>query len=220
MAGTGNKMQAVIFDMDGVLVQTEHLSWKAWNAVLIAHGKSMSEELFKSLIGTGNSAEVIQKHTRLNVSADDLQRDHQQRVMKLIDDEIEITAGITRLLADIQQRRLQLAVASNSTASFVMRVLKTTALDGFFEHVVTRDQVTRGKPEPDVYLEAAQRMGIAAENCLAIEDSTVGLQAALSAGMRGIALPNPALSGYDFSAAHQRYNSVTELHSALDLLLS
>lgn len=213
-------IEAVVFDLDGVLVQSERLSWKAWLDFLHEHGKTMGEDDFRSFIGTHDSAEVIRETFNLPLSAQEIITDHQQRVMDTLEEELIITEGIPALLEDLSGRGLPMAVASNSLRPYVPRVLEVCGFEKYFQAVVTRDDVTDGKPAPDVYLKAATSLGIDPGLCMAVEDSPVGLQAAIAAGMLSIAVPNPDLRHQNFEGAHHRYETMTSLHNSLESLLN
>ncbi|MBN1266084.1 MAG: HAD family phosphatase [Anaerolineales bacterium] len=212
------QIEAVIFDLDGVLVQSERVSWKTWLDFLQEFGKEMGDDDYRSLIGTHNSAEFIRTRLNLPLSAEEISQDHQRRVLEAIEHGVPVTKGTEALLADLSSRSLPLAVASNSHRHYVLRVLELTGLAQYFQAVVTRDDVPLGKPAPDVYLEAAARLGIPAKDCMAVEDSPVGLEAAVAAEMVSIAIPNPDLQEMDFEIAQYKFESIISLHNALSSL--
>ncbi len=213
------KVEAVIFDLDGVIVQSERLSWRIWQEYLQNLGKELSEEDYRQMIGTHNGAEFIKDRLNLPDSAEEIAREHLDRALLAIEDGVDVTDGIEPLLSDLASRSLPLAVASNSIRPYVPRTLEIAGLAGYFRAVVTRDEVPEGKPSPDVYLEAAARLGTPPERCMAVEDSPAGLQAALAAGMLSIAVPNQDLRQYSFDGAHNRFDSITDLHNSLESLL-
>lgn len=213
------KVEAVIFDLDGVIVQSERLSWRIWQEYLQNLGKELSEEDYRQMIGTHNGAEFIKDRLNLPDSAEEIAREHLDRALLAIEDGVDVTDGIEPLLSDLASRSLPLAVASNSIRPYVPRTLEIAGLAGYFRAVVTRDEVPEGKPSPDVYLEAAARLGTPPERCMAVEDSPAGLQAALAAGMLSIAVPNQDLRQCSFDGAHNRFDSITDLHNSLESLL-
>jgi HAD superfamily hydrolase (TIGR01509 family) len=212
------KIEAVIFDLDGVLVQTERVSWKTWLDFIRGFGKEMGEDDFRRLIGTHNSSEDIRASLDLPMTAEEITRDHQRRLMAEIERGVPVTDGIVDLLTDLSTRSIPMAVASNSARRYVLRILELTELEDYFQTVVTRDDVPNPKPAPDVYLEAASRLGIPSSACMAIEDSPIGLEASLAADMLSIVVPNPDLIHKNFDRAHQRYETVFSLHKALKTL--
>ncbi len=214
------KVKAVIFDLDGVIVQSERLSWQIWQEYLQEIGKELSEEDYRQMIGTHNGAEFIKDRLNLPDSAEAIAREHLDRALSAIEGGVEVTEGIEPLLSDLVSRSLPLAVASNSIRPYVPRTLEIAGLAHYFRTVVTREEVPDGKPSPDVYLEAAARLDIPSEHCMAVEDSPAGLQAALAAGMLSIAVPNQDLRQFSFDGAHSCFNSIMDLHNNLDSLLS
>jgi beta-phosphoglucomutase-like phosphatase (HAD superfamily) len=111
-------------------------------------------------------------------------------------------------------------VASNSFGEYVRRVLAVMDLRQVFACVCTREDARRGKPAPDLYLAAARCLGLPPGECVAVEDSPVGLQAALAAGVHAVAVPNERLRAQDFSGAAARYDSLEELTANLERLLA
>jgi HAD superfamily hydrolase (TIGR01509 family) len=129
---------------------------------------------------------------------------------------MEPMPGVSALLGALVTAGVPRAVASGAPSDWVLDGLKGVGLVGSFDAIVTSDQVRRGKPAPDVYIEAARRMGINAARCIAVEDSAPGLAAARAAGMRTVVIPHALTRLHDLSGADMRVNSATEL--SLDAL--
>jgi beta-phosphoglucomutase family hydrolase len=183
---------AYIFDLDGTLVDTMPLHYRAWNVAMRAVGLTgeLDEELFYSLGGvpTRDVAELIAKHYGLSIDPHavfhhkesiflDLQKD-----AKLIEPVVEIA------------RRMALthpvSIASGGPRDIVHRMLQISGLAPLFKVVITPEDVARGKPAPDMFLLAAQRMGVAPTKCLVFEDAEPGMRAAEAAGMRWVRVPS------------------------------
>lgn len=214
-------MQAVIFDLDGLMINSEELSLQAWRAVLATSGRRLDDTDYHALIGMDSQATagLVIRLTGVPLAWDDLARLHWQRLLELIDDQLEPRPGLLALVSTLIARGYPLAVASNSPTDYVERALKAIRLREAFRRVIGRDQVVNGKPAPDVYLAAAAGLGVSPECCLALEDSPTGMQAALAAGMRCVVVPNEHLVGAGFSGAYRQYGSLGALHAALDTLL-
>jgi HAD superfamily hydrolase (TIGR01509 family) len=139
--------------------------------------------------------------------------------MRLVETELEVHADAEEILKDIQARGLPLAIASNSPRHYVERVLQISGLQTYFQAVVYRDLVPNPKPAPDVYQLAAQMINLSPERCLAVEDSLIGMQAAVAAGTRCVVVPQESLRQLDFTGAYARYDSLNDVRLALESLL-
>ncbi|MCJ7622797.1 MAG: HAD family phosphatase [Anaerolineaceae bacterium] len=182
-------MQGFIFDFDGIIVDTEPFAIQAWKSCLRPYGVDLSNDQFNLMVGTSNDlcVNLIKDQTGVEIS----EIDFWNTLLDLI--KINISApkdGLLPLLIKIQKRGNQLAIASNSITSFIISTLKHLQIDEHFSEIVGSDQVVNHKPFPDVYLEAARRLGVSPQNCLAFEDTPLGAQAAISAGMKCILIPN------------------------------
>ncbi len=212
----------MIFDFDGVIVKSEEPVFKAWQEELRTMHKDLDETDFKAMIGLDAeaAARYVLNTTGLDVDPADLAKKVWDRATVILENELEPVPGLVELIAKLKVAGCNLGIASNSTSDYVHRTLKLVHLEGVFQTVVTRDDVPTGKPAPDVYLEAARRLAVPPQECLAIEDSPVGMQAALSAGMRCAVLcpeddPEP-----DFARATGIYASIADLCRKVEPLLA
>ncbi len=175
---------AVIFDLDGVLVDSEPVHWRASQRLFAPH--HLAEAEYARFIGV--AVEPYMEWARERFGLDDAADRLVERYEEAVTAEIEAAAlppldGARELIEASRARGLRVAVGSQSIAAWVKATLRSAALDGLFDAVVSGDEVERGKPAPDVYLLAAERLGVAPERCVAIEDSPAGLQSAAAAGM-------------------------------------
>jgi HAD superfamily hydrolase (TIGR01509 family) len=197
MAGTGSKLQfepvieAVVFDLDGVLLQSEEV----WDAV---------RERYVRELG-GRYDDDVQR-AMMGMSAPEWSR-FLHEVARVPADPEEINSAVVARMLEAYRRRLPLlpgaaeavrraaaafplALASSSNREVFEAVLELAGLAECFRATVSSEEVERGKPAPDVYLEAAQRLGVAPARCTAVEDSHAGIRSAKAAGMRVVAIPN------------------------------
>lgn len=178
------KIEAIVFDMDGTLVNTEPLHCKAWLSVLQKRGFHYDEEWFSQWIGKADrflAQGVVEEH-ELKLSARILQVEKENLFHALAEKETQTFPGLTELLSLLKDK-LPMAIATNSSRKDAEKVFIPTQLDQWMDAVVTSDDVDQLKPAPDMYLLAAQKIGINPEHCLVIEDSAAGARGAVAAGM-------------------------------------
>lgn len=175
---------ALIFDCDGTLADTMPGHFAAWTAALRAGGGDITEERFYSLAGVTSAAiiEILNTEHGYTLDIPETVERKEQLYVDALHDIKEITA-----VADIARAyhgKVPLAVASGGLRSVVHATLDTIGLRPLFDAVVTADDVLRGKPAPDIFLRAAELLGVAPEGCIVYEDGDPGIAAAQAAGMR------------------------------------
>lgn len=216
--GTVVCMQAVVFDMDGVLVDSEQLWDEVRRSVAAEHSGTWNDEATRAMQGmsTPEWAEYLVTEVGVSLTPDEVAR-------AVIDEMGERYAGAPPVLPGAPEAlsriasRYPVAIASSSPPVLIESFLTSTGLADRVPITVSSEQVPKGKPAPDVYLEAASRLGIPAQECAAVEDSTSGLQAALAAGMTVFAVPNPHFPPDETVVArtHRTLEGITELPAAL-----
>ena len=214
------KPRAFIFDLDGVLADTEPLAFEAWQDLVATTGVVMDDADYHAMLGMDaeSTADFIYHRTGLLMSADQMVADHWRRMKVLIDAELKPSSLSAKLLAELKRRGCRLAVASNSPTDYVVHVLKKVGLGEAFETVVGRDQVQNGKPFPDPYLEAARRLACDPQDCMAVEDSPLGLRAAINAGMRCLAITPDGQCQNGHSEAFACFPSLEKLYAGLEVV--
>jgi len=178
------KIELVIFDCDGVLVDSEPLSAKAHNNVYANHGAKIGPGVFESCIGMKQAdiLDRIENLTGFRLPAESVPEIwHETR--RLMDEFLQPTQGILDFLQTLDRAR---CVASSSSLERIHRSLKMTGLAPYFQEtsVFSSSMVKRGKPEPDLFLFAAEKCNVSPENCVVIEDSQYGVRGAIAAGMQ------------------------------------
>ena len=179
---------AVVFDMDGVIADSEPVYYDAINVVLAPIGKRMTPELQRAVMGHGvaETWDVLQRELGLDGPLDALVQAYDRelcRQLALVD---ETLPGVRELIAALRERRLPVALASSSWPGWIDALLVGTRLAGAFDALISAKEVAHGKPAPDIYLLAAERLGVAPERCVAIEDTPTGIAAAKAAGMLAV----------------------------------
>ncbi len=174
----------VIFDCDGVLVDSEPLSMRADVMLLKQHGIDMTEaEAHKRFVGTTFQAMLdMMSKEHGTVFPQGLHEAKNRLVNTLYRAELKIVDGVAALLQDIKARKLQVSIASNSPKMRVALAIELTNIGRHFSRIVSYEDVKNGKPAPDMFLKAAALAGHAPADCLVIEDSVTGVTAAVAAG--------------------------------------
>ncbi len=216
-------VQAVILDLDGLMVDTEPLHQRAFNTLLKRHGVDYqfeTEEYGRCFVGIPviYNADYLIKRFNLRGTSQAIIAEREGIYEELITDSRNLTAmpGVFQLLDDLRARGLPLAVASGSPRNQVLMILRGLGIIERFRAVVAGDDVAKTKPAPDVYLRAAEKIGIAPTHCVALEDSATGVTAAKAAGLRAIAVPNQYTAHQDLSHADAR---IPSLQVALEYVL-
>lgn len=189
---------AVIFDLDGTLVDTERLMFEAGEASFARFGARLTHMLFGRILGTdGPTGQRILAEELSGMDLEALTRDWDAEIHARFAQGIPPRPGAAELLQMLRNSGLPVAVATSSGAVGARRKLRESGLAGFFEVVVTADDVTRRKPAPDPYLLAARRLDVDPARCLAFEDSAPGARAAFDAGMCVVLVPDMTVPATD-----------------------
>ena len=213
---------AVILDMDGLMVDSEPLSRRAWNQVLKTYGADLDDAVYRGIIGrrTTESAAIMIQTYDLPLEVGDLVRLKTDALSEIRAAGMPVMPGLYELHDCILRNNLTWGVATSSLRAYAEDILQQIGLFASCSAVVGGDEVPHGKPAPDIYLLAAERLGTPAAKCLAFEDSGPGWQAAHAAGLLVAAVPNGDTLTTDFSAADHIFPSLLEAAGAFDRLLA
>lgn len=185
-------IRAVIFDMDGVLIDSEPLWRKAELEILRAHGVPLTDAMCRTTTGLRIDKVVEHWYKRFPWPDPDLAHTTQTivtTVAALVREQGEVLPDATAAIATVRSKGLSLALATSSPSELIDAVLSRLELKSAFDVIASAEGLAHGKPHPEVYLQAAAGLGVAPEDCLAIEDSLVGVIAAKAAAMKCIAVP-------------------------------
>jgi HAD superfamily hydrolase (TIGR01509 family) len=176
----------LIFDCDGTLADTMPTHFKAWLSILRKHGGDMSEELFYKSAGipTRDIIENLNKEFGYGLDVEAIYQEKEESYLALIHSIIEIKAVVD--VARAYHGKVPLAVASGGAHLVVDQTLNAIGIRGMFDAIIGADDVENGKPAPDMFLLAAQRIGVAPSDCIVYEDGIPGVVGAGRAGMRVI----------------------------------
>ena len=185
-------VEAALFDMDGLLLDTEVIYIEAMQMAARSFGREMALDFCHSMVGVpaAECSLMIADYYGDGFSIEEFRGRFYELLRGLLEAGIPLKPGVVELLDFLAERGLPLAVATSSERRTAERHLAKAGLLGRFGALATRDDVERPKPHPDIYLEAARRLGVAPERCLAFEDSNIGLEAAHAAGAMAFMVPD------------------------------
>jgi len=206
-------IKALVFDFDGLILETETPDFEAWSEVYREHGHELPRERWVENIGASawpfdameHLASLVPQISPLDREA--VRAKQEARKVELVA-ALEMMAGVRDYLRDARRLGLKVALASSASDAYISGHLDRLAVRDAFDVVVCRDHVARGKPFPDLYLRAIENLGVSAGEAIAFEDSRNGIAAAKAAGLHCVAVPNPMTSALDLSAADLRLDSL------------
>ena len=184
-----NKM-GVIFDLDGVLIDTAEFHKQSWFDLAEKEGFEMTSEFFYETFGMQNYqiTPILAKRDLSPEEVDRLSKWKEQRYRDLIEDAQILAAGADALLADLKRHGFLLAIGSSAPRTNMDFVLERIGVAHYFDALVVGEDAKNGKPAPDTFLKAAEKLSLPPDRCVVVEDAVAGVQAAKSAGMSVIAL--------------------------------
>lgn len=209
-------LKAVIFDMDGTMVDTEPMHYEANYDMLKELGINLDYEYYKQYIGSTNTYmwNKIKKDFSLELPAEQLNQMADQKNRELVQRKgYPEIAGVKTLIRKLKEDGYRLAVASSSPPAVISQVVDFLGVSDCFFKLVSGENVVNPKPAPDIFLEAATALGVKTEDCLVIEDSCNGVLAAKAAGMVCVGYQNPHSGEQDLSAADYLIEGFLEVDS-------
>ncbi len=182
-------LAAVLWDLDGTLVDSEELHWQAWRETMAAEGVALSWEQFKATFGQRNDSFVPlwlgESATPERVARiGDAKEACYRRLVR--ERGLKPATGALEWVRRLQREGWRQAIASSAPRENVLVMLDALQLADAFQAIVAAEDVTRGKPDPQVFLLAAERLGVPPSRCVVVEDAPAGIEAAKRAGMRSI----------------------------------
>lgn len=184
--------KAVIWDMDGVIADTAPYHLEAWQEVFHKRGADFTEEDFRHSFGQRNDT-IIRNALGREVSQDEINtiaRDKEESFRRSIRQNLKPLPGAIKLLKSLTERRFKMALASSAPIENIQLLISGLGISDYFQTIITDQDVTEGKPNPQVFLLAAQRLGLEPKDCIVIEDAVAGVSAAKKAGMLCLAITN------------------------------
>lgn len=208
-------IKAILFDHDGTLVDSEPAHFEIWRTVLARYNTELSERQYRDIYaGVPARANALDMIARFSI-AETPERLVEQKVVEtreyLSRTAFPIMPDAREVTGHFHSQGLRMAIVTGSSQAVVAATTRTHQLAPYFETVVASDDVERNKPHPDGYLLAMQRLGVQADECLAIEDTEHGLMAAADAGIPCLVVPNAMSMHHDFSRATASFGGLAEV---------
>ncbi len=217
------RIQAVIFDLDGLIVDSEPLQLHAINQALAPVGITLAEADWVQRVGHKSieTIRLLQAQYGFDRDPEKIEQDKVRVYQQLIreGDALKLMPGVREAIRACQRAQLALALASSSIRADITVILNAFELGELFEVVVAGDEVSKGKPNPEIFLKAAGRMAVDPAVCLVLEDAPSGIAAAHAAGMVSIAIPNRFTRHQNFNEAQVILNTLFDFVEKLDTLI-
>ena len=191
------KYIAIVFDVDGVLADTEPLRYNSYRQLFMQiYNVELPDKIPLEIIGRGEvvNLKYFLALFGLDGDADKLRRERAGILAEIIERQLRPLPGLYFLLDKLEERGIRLAVATNSSMDYTNKLLSLLNIEDRFSVIVTGEDVEKAKPNPEIYLKAAEKMDIEPDYCIAVEDSINGIMAAKSAGMKCIAITSSFLA--------------------------
>jgi HAD superfamily hydrolase (TIGR01509 family) len=204
---------AVVFDMDGILIDSEPLHYDVLRRVLAEDGYLYSHAENEQFLGTTTEfmfSTMVARH-HLPSTIDELDARYDRGILEVLRLPHEPQPGVRELIQELRTRKMPLAVASSSRAGWIAATLQSLQLSGAFQVMVSGDDVIRPKPDPSIYRLTAERLRVRPERCVAIEDSPNGVMSAHRAGMWALAVRTPYTARLDLPGADRIVDSLADL---------
>ncbi len=210
-----NQPKAVIFDLDGVLIDTGSYHEQSFRDLAALYGLNMSDTFFIDTFGMQNrqSLPILAGRSLTDSETQELSDWKEQRYRELIAGKMTLLAGVRDLLNDLKKNGYRTAIGTSTPRKNVEFMMDNTHVQDLFDAYTCSEEVQKSKPAPDTFLSAASKLGVPPEQCLVIEDAIVGVEAGLNAGMRVLAVTTTR-TREELARAHRIIDSLTEITSA------
>lgn len=186
-------IKGAVFDMDGLMFDTENLTFKIWNEILTEKGYSYSFDIYKKTIGV-RSAEVKDFYSNLygnSFDYDKIKSEAMERFWKYTEEQgVPIKTGLFEILDYLKGRNIKIALATSTTTESATEILTRAKVIDYFDRLICGDMVKNSKPDPEIFITAVKELGEKPQNCIALEDSINGIKSAYNAGLKCIMVPD------------------------------
>lgn len=218
MTNETRHIEAVIFDLDGLLIDSEPLQFRAWSEYVATLGHTLTPEVLSQMLGRRliDSSRIVVDAFGLDMPAGQVAEERDRYFLAMVPGQIGPQPGAIDLVETLHRRQIPMALATSGHRRYVDMALESAAIPRLFTAEVTGDLVTHGKPHPETFLTAASLLGIEPARCLVLEDAPNGVRAAVAAGMQCIAIPGHGSSPADLAGADAILDSLAGVIGWLD----
>ncbi|TDX45512.1 HAD family hydrolase [Orenia marismortui] len=213
-----DELKGIIFDMDGVIVDSEPIHYRVNQIILKDMNIEISEEEYNSFIGVSNPDmwSIIKDRYDLKESLEDLVNKQNKITLEYLrDSNINPINGIVKLLEELKNKGLKVALASSSSEKLIELVLNKFYIQQYFIETISGENFAKSKPDPQIFFHAAKKLKLKSEECVVIEDSKHGIEAATRANMKAIGYKNINSGNQDLSKADLIVESIREINVEL-----
>jgi HAD superfamily hydrolase (TIGR01509 family) len=207
-------MDLLIFDFDGLILDTETASYEVWSDIFQSYGATLPISEWAVCIGTTQGAfdvyAYLQSQVQQPINVKEIARRHREAALKIIDS-LKPRPGVLSYMSEAQKLRIPIALASSSDQSWVMSHLSRLNLAEHFHSIRTSNDVEKVKPDPEIYQLTLTTMGVKPHRAVAFEDSPNGIKAAKAAGIFTVAVPNPVTRQLPIEGADLRIESMADI---------
>ncbi len=205
-------IKAVVFDLDGLMLNTEDVFELAGSELMFRRGLQMTDTIRHRMLGRrpDEAFQALKDLSGITDKIEDLKQETRELFAAIAEDRLTVMPGLLSLLTEIEQRQIPKAVATSSPRDYMAYLLDKFRLLNRFDVTLTAEDVTEGKPHPEIYLKAVGMLDVAPENTMVLEDSETGMLAAAAAGTFVFAVPNRHTCHGDFSRASRVVSSLAD----------
>lgn len=209
-----NQIKAIIFDFDGLILDTERFEFEAWRSIYRDHGVQLNLSDWIPHVGAANEQFNVYAHLSERSGIPVTREEMRPRLLALMQEMLEDVPplpGVEEYLSTAKRLDMRIGLASNSNRDWILPKLDHIGLTECFDTIVCRDDVSAPKPDPAVYLTSLENLGVTAKQAFALEDSPTGVQAAKNAGLFCVAVPRPMTKDLDYDHADMRLASLADM---------
>lgn len=213
-----DEIDSVIFDMDGVLFDTERLYLEVWTRVCEKYGYKMTKEIYCKVIATGreNVKRVFKQEFGMDIPIEEMYKEKDEALAKEIEKKIPLKEGAYELLTYLKEKNYRMALATSAKRERMEKQLRQAKIKHFFDEIVCKDDVKETKPNPEIFLKAADKLNVKPKRCIVIEDSSSGVKAAYNGNMKVVHVVDLKEADDDIKKlCYKSFNSLVEVKEAI-----
>lgn len=184
-------LKAAIFDMNGVIIDDERIHQESWRQICKKYNFHLTEDEFKHNIFGRTEADTFEYLFHRQLTPEELAKFSDERVKTAIDifkPQLTPTIGLLNLLEELTKQNISVAIATSARWPYTNFILDGLNIRKYFKEIVTAEDIKKGKPDPEIYLKTAEKLGVDPHDCVVFEDTLSGIKSAHSAGMKVIAI--------------------------------